>query len=184
MLKEIDIWQYCTQLQFADFVKHDCKIHLNDNNSQRLFCATTTEVTIIHIQHAGRQLTFNPTHHHHRRRLFNNSYYYFNSMDHPLVLLSILLLLTNSSCLDRHGFMPWISSCYYMATTNNNNSSSSWEEQQEREKREEWSVELLNRLLDAHPRSIRTDSEGGRLPLHTAIASNATPRIMDVLLRS
>jgi len=50
------------------------------------------------------------------------------------------------------------------------------------EKREEWAVRVLNALLDAHPKGIRTDSEGGRLPLHTACAGRATPRVITTLL--
>lgn len=50
------------------------------------------------------------------------------------------------------------------------------------EKREEWAVKVLNALLDAYPRGIRMDSEGGRLPLHTACAGRATPRVVSTLL--
>jgi hypothetical protein len=50
------------------------------------------------------------------------------------------------------------------------------------EKREEWAVKVLNALLDAYPRAIRMDSEGGRLPLHTAAAGRATPRVMTTLV--
>jgi hypothetical protein len=50
------------------------------------------------------------------------------------------------------------------------------------EKREEWAVRVLNALLDAYPKGIRTDSEGGRLPLHTACAGRATPRVITTLL--
>ncbi|KAL3895582.1 MAG: hypothetical protein SGARI_007407, partial [Bacillariaceae sp.] len=50
------------------------------------------------------------------------------------------------------------------------------------EKREEWAVKVLNALLDAYPRAIRMDSEGGRLPLHTAAAGRATPRIVSTLV--
>ena len=49
-------------------------------------------------------------------------------------------------------------------------------------KREEWAVKVLNALLDAYPRGIRMDSEGGRLPLHTACAGRATPRVVSTLL--
>ena len=48
--------------------------------------------------------------------------------------------------------------------------------------REEWAVRVLNALLDAYPRAIRMDSEGGRLPLHTASAGRATPRILTTLV--
>jgi hypothetical protein len=50
------------------------------------------------------------------------------------------------------------------------------------EKREEWAVKVLNALLDAYPRAIRMDSEGGRLPLHTAAAGRATPRVVTTLV--
>lgn len=50
------------------------------------------------------------------------------------------------------------------------------------EKREEWAVRVLNALLDAFPKGIRMDSEGGRLPLHTACAGRATPRVVSTLL--
>jgi hypothetical protein len=50
------------------------------------------------------------------------------------------------------------------------------------EKREEWAVRVLNALLDAYPRAIRMDSEGGRLPLHTAAAGRATPRVVSTLV--
>lgn len=50
------------------------------------------------------------------------------------------------------------------------------------EKREEWAVKVLNALLDAYPRGIRMDSEGGRLPLHTACAGRATPQVVSTLL--
>lgn len=50
------------------------------------------------------------------------------------------------------------------------------------EKREEMAVKVLNSLLDAYPRGIRMDSEGGRLPLHTACAGRATPRVVSTLI--
>lgn len=50
------------------------------------------------------------------------------------------------------------------------------------EKREEMAVKVLNALLDAYPRAIRMDSEGGRLPLHTACAGRATPRVVATLI--
>ena len=51
-------------------------------------------------------------------------------------------------------------------------------------KREQMAVKVLNAMLDAHPRAIRLDSEGGRLPLHTACAGRATPRCVSLLLRA
>jgi hypothetical protein len=50
------------------------------------------------------------------------------------------------------------------------------------EKRQEYAVKVLNALLDAFPRGIRMDSEGGRLPLHTACAGRATPRVISTLV--
>eukprot|EP00980_Cylindrotheca_fusiformis_P018828 scaffold6276_cov138-Cylindrotheca_fusiformis.AAC.15 len=50
------------------------------------------------------------------------------------------------------------------------------------EKREDMAVKVLNALLDAFPRGIRMDSEGGRLPLHTACAGRATPRVVSTLI--
>jgi len=49
-------------------------------------------------------------------------------------------------------------------------------------KREEMAVHVLNALLDAYPKAIRVDSEGGRLPLHTACAGRATPRVISTLV--
>jgi hypothetical protein len=50
------------------------------------------------------------------------------------------------------------------------------------EKRQEYAVKVLNALLDAFPRGIRMDSEGGRLPLHTACAGRATPLVISTLV--
>mmetsp|Transcript_9219 Transcript_9219/g.19874 ORF Transcript_9219/g.19874 Transcript_9219/m.19874 type:complete len:759 (-) Transcript_9219:120-2396(-) len=49
-------------------------------------------------------------------------------------------------------------------------------------KREEMAVHVMNALLDAYPKGIRVDSEGGRLPLHTACAGRATPRVISTLI--
>lgn len=49
-------------------------------------------------------------------------------------------------------------------------------------KREEMMVEVINALLDAYPKAIRVDSEGGRLALHTACAGRATPRVISTLV--
>ena len=49
-------------------------------------------------------------------------------------------------------------------------------------RREEMAVRVLNALLDAYPKGIRVDSEGGRLPLHTACAGRATPRVISTLI--
>lgn len=49
-------------------------------------------------------------------------------------------------------------------------------------KREEMAVAVVNALLDAYPKAIRVDSEGGRMPLHTACAGRATPRIVSTLV--
>lgn len=50
--------------------------------------------------------------------------------------------------------------------------------------RDEYSVKVLNALLDAYPKGVRYDSEGGRLPLHTAVAGRATIRVIKILLRA
>ena len=49
-------------------------------------------------------------------------------------------------------------------------------------KREEMLVQVINALLDAYPKAARVDSEGGRLPLHTACAGRATPRVIATLI--
>lgn len=49
-------------------------------------------------------------------------------------------------------------------------------------KREEMLVQVINALLDAYPKASRVDSEGGRLPLHTACAGRATPRVISTLI--
>lgn len=49
-------------------------------------------------------------------------------------------------------------------------------------RREEMAVCCINALLDAYPKAIRVDSEGGRLPLHTACAGRATPRVVATLV--
>lgn len=50
--------------------------------------------------------------------------------------------------------------------------------------REEFAVQVVNALLDAYPKAVRVDSEGGRLPLHTACAGRATPRVVQILVRA
>ena len=50
--------------------------------------------------------------------------------------------------------------------------------------REELAVQVVNALLDAYPKAVRVDSEGGRLPLHTACAGRATPRVVQTLVRA
>lgn len=49
-------------------------------------------------------------------------------------------------------------------------------------RREEMAVHVMNALLDAYPKAVRVDSEGGRLPLHTACAGRATPRVISTLV--
>jgi hypothetical protein len=49
-------------------------------------------------------------------------------------------------------------------------------------RREELAVQVINALLDAFPKAIRVDSEGGRLVLHTACAGRATPRVISTLI--
>jgi len=50
-------------------------------------------------------------------------------------------------------------------------------------RREEYTLRVLSALLDAFPRGVRMDSEGGRLPLHTAIAGKATLQVIETLTR-
>jgi len=50
--------------------------------------------------------------------------------------------------------------------------------------REDYAVQVINALLDAFPKGIRVDSEGGRLPLHTACAGRATPRVVATILKA
>jgi hypothetical protein len=49
-------------------------------------------------------------------------------------------------------------------------------------KREEMLIQVINALLDAYPKAARVDSEGGRLPLHTACAGRATPRVITTVI--
>jgi len=51
-------------------------------------------------------------------------------------------------------------------------------------KREWWVVKVLNALLDAYPRAIKSGSEGGRLPLHYAATGRATPGMISTLIRA
>lgn len=52
------------------------------------------------------------------------------------------------------------------------------------EKREEYSLKVLHALLDAYPKGVRVDSEGGRLPLHTAVAGKASLTIIETLAKA
>mmetsp|Transcript_38950 Transcript_38950/g.58512 ORF Transcript_38950/g.58512 Transcript_38950/m.58512 type:complete len:922 (-) Transcript_38950:312-3077(-) len=51
-------------------------------------------------------------------------------------------------------------------------------------RRERYSLLVLNALLDAYPKGIRVDSEGGRLPLHTAVAGRATAAVISTLIQA
>jgi len=51
-------------------------------------------------------------------------------------------------------------------------------------RREDFSLRVLNALLDAYPGGVKVDSEGGRLPLHTAVAGKATLKIIETLTRA
>lgn len=51
-------------------------------------------------------------------------------------------------------------------------------------KREDYSLRVINALLDAYPKGARVDSEGGRLPLHTACAGQASTVVVRTLLRA
>ena len=51
-------------------------------------------------------------------------------------------------------------------------------------RREEYSLRVVNALLDAFPKAVKVDSEGGRLPLHTAVAGKATLKVIETLTRA
>ena len=51
-------------------------------------------------------------------------------------------------------------------------------------RREEYSVQVINALLDAWPKSVKTSSEGGRLPLHMACFGKATVGVMETILNA
>ena len=51
-------------------------------------------------------------------------------------------------------------------------------------RRDEYSARVLNALLDAWPKSVKTSSEGGRLPLHMACFGRATVRVMETVLKA
>ena len=79
-------------------------------------------------------------------------------------------------------------------TTTNNNvvvaSPPTYEELQRRflqinnRRRDEFSVRVIDALLDAWPRGPKTASEGGRLPLHMACFGKATQRVLETVLRA
>ena len=51
-------------------------------------------------------------------------------------------------------------------------------------RRNEYSLKVINALLDAYQKGPAKDSEGGRLPLHTALAGRATFEVIDTLLKA
>eukprot|EP00571_Detonula_confervacea_P004889 CAMPEP_0172318328 /NCGR_PEP_ID=MMETSP1058-20130122/34573_1 /TAXON_ID=83371 /ORGANISM="Detonula confervacea, Strain CCMP 353" /LENGTH=1062 /DNA_ID=CAMNT_0013033141 /DNA_START=174 /DNA_END=3362 /DNA_ORIENTATION=+ len=51
-------------------------------------------------------------------------------------------------------------------------------------RRDEYSIRVLNALLDSWPKSIKTSSEGGRLPLHMACFGKATVKVMETILKA
>lgn len=51
-------------------------------------------------------------------------------------------------------------------------------------RRTEYSVRVLNALLYAWPKSVKTSSEGGRLPLHMACFGKATVKVMETILKA
>jgi len=53
---------------------------------------------------------------------------------------------------------------------------------QNKERREEYSLKVINALLNAYKRGAKVDSEGGRLPLHTAVAGRATLKVIETLI--
>ena len=50
------------------------------------------------------------------------------------------------------------------------------------QQREKYSIRVINALLDAWPKSVKTSSEGGRLPLHMACFGKATVKVMETIL--
>ena len=77
-----------------------------------------------------------------------------------------------------------------VATNSSGSSSQNHEEMKRRylqineTRREEYSILVINALLDAWPRGIKTSSEGGRLPLHMACFGKATVKVMEAILKS
>eukprot|EP00984_Skeletonema_dohrnii_P003029 scaffold1017_cov95-Skeletonema_dohrnii-CCMP3373.AAC.3 len=51
-------------------------------------------------------------------------------------------------------------------------------------RRDEFSIRVIDALLDAWPRGPKTASEGGRLPLHMACFGKATQRVLETVLRA
>ena len=51
-------------------------------------------------------------------------------------------------------------------------------------RRDHYSLLVCNALLDAYPRAIKTDSEGGRMPLHIAISGQASAKVVRTLVRA
>jgi len=51
-------------------------------------------------------------------------------------------------------------------------------------RRDEFSIRVIDALLDAWPRGPKTASEGGRLPLHMACFGKATHRVLETILRA
>ena len=51
-------------------------------------------------------------------------------------------------------------------------------------RRDHYSLLVCNALLDAYPRAIKTDSEGGRMPLHIAISGQASAKVIRTLVRA
>ena len=51
-------------------------------------------------------------------------------------------------------------------------------------RREEFSIRVINALIKAYGKGVRMDSEGGRLPLHTAVAGKAIPAVIETICRA
>eukprot|EP00986_Skeletonema_menzelii_P015614 scaffold12237_cov208-Skeletonema_menzelii.AAC.1 len=51
-------------------------------------------------------------------------------------------------------------------------------------RRDEFSIRVIDALLDAWPRGPKTASEGGRLPLHMACFGKATQHVLETILRA
>ena len=76
------------------------------------------------------------------------------------------------------------------ATNSSGHSAQNYQEMKRRylqinvSRREEYSILVINALLDAWPRGIKTSSEGGRLPLHMACFGKATVNVMEAIIKS
>ena len=52
------------------------------------------------------------------------------------------------------------------------------------ERRDEYSLKVINALVSIYKKGAAKDSEGGRLPLHTALVGRATHKVVDTLVKT